>query len=75
MPAGDQLEEWYIPGLFFFTFMFSTVSSQYAEYKISPMTGFEPQTSSIGSGRSANWATTTARDQLHLLDPEPWLVE
>ena len=27
-----------------------------------PMTGFEPRTSGIGSDRSTNWATTTARD-------------
>ena len=25
------------------------------------MTGFEPQISGIGSNRSANWATTTAK--------------
>ena len=29
--------------------------------KICPITGFEPVTSSIGSGYSANWATTTAQ--------------
>ena len=29
-------------------------------YKNLPVSGFEPQTSDIGSDRSANWATTTA---------------
>ena len=29
--------------------------------KISPMTGFEPRTSGIGNGCSANWATTKVR--------------
>ena len=28
--------------------------------KISPMTGFEPRTSGVGSDRSTNWATTAA---------------
>ena len=28
------------------------------------MTGFEPRTSGIGSDRSTNWATTTARLQI-----------
>ena len=41
-------------------FCLSTVNSKYVHYKISPMTGFEPWTSGIGSNRSTNWATTTA---------------
>ena len=32
-------------------------------YKFLPMTGFEPQTSGIGSDRSTNWATTTSQLQ------------
>ena len=37
------------------------------------MTGFEPQTSGIGSDRSTNWATTTAR--ISLLTQSFWLSE
>ena len=33
-------------------------------YKILPMSGFEPRTSCIGSERSVNWATTTAQNIL-----------
>ena len=32
------------------------------------MTGFEPQTSGIGSDRSTNWATTTSQDGKLLLN-------
>ena len=32
------------------------------------MTGFEPQTSSIESNRSANWATTAAHERLYLFE-------
>ena len=32
------------------------------QYKL-PMTGFELQTSGVGSNRSANWATTTAQER------------
>ena len=32
----------------FFISVFSTVSSKYVQYKIFPMRGFEPRTSSIG---------------------------
>ena len=53
-------KKWAIPGLFFFIFVFSTVNSKYVDYKILLMTGFEPQTSGIGSDRSANWATPAA---------------
>ena len=53
--------KWANPGLFFFIFVFSTVNSKYIQYKILPMTGFEPQISGTGSNRSANCATTTAQ--------------
>ena len=47
-----------ISGLFFFIFVFSTVNSKYAHYKILPMAGFEPKSTGIRSNRSAaNWAT------------------
>ena len=42
------------PASFFFIFVFSTVNSKYVHYKILPMTIFKPQTSGIGSDRSAN---------------------
>ena len=54
------LKNWAIPGLFFFIFVLSTVSSKYAHYRILLVTGFEPWISGIGGDRSANWATTTA---------------
>ena len=38
--------------------------------KFLPMTGFEPRTSSIGSNRSTNWATTTAQPR-----PLPFLSQ
>ena len=41
----------------FLYFVFSTVNSKYIQYKILPMTGFEPQISGTGSNRSANCAT------------------
>ena len=46
-----------ISGLFFFIFVSSTVNSKYVQ--ILPMTGFEPQTSGVGSNRTANWGTST----------------
>ena len=52
---------WAIPGLFF-VLVFST---QLTVHNILPMNGFEPRTSSIGSDRSANWATTTKRSLLN----------
>ena len=43
-----------LPGLFFLYFrLFNTVDGEYMN-KISPLTGFEPQTSGIGSDRSTN---------------------
>ena len=48
--------------LFVFIFVFSKVNSKHVQYKISPMTGFEPRTSAIGSNHSANLATTTAQN-------------
>ena len=53
-------KNWAIPGLFFIIFVFSTVTSNYVEYRILLMTGFEPRTSGIRGDHSANWATTTA---------------
>ena len=40
--------------LFIFIFVFSTINSKYVHYKILLMTGFELQTSGIGSDHSAN---------------------
>ena len=37
--------------LFLFIFVFLKVNSKYVNYKILPITGFEPQTSGIGSDR------------------------
>ena len=53
-------KKWAIPGLFFFIFVFSIQLRINIQYKILPMTGFEPWTSWIGSDPSTNWATTTA---------------
>ena len=39
--------KWANPGLFFFIFVFSTVNSKYIQYKILPMTGFEPRISGL----------------------------
>ena len=47
-----------IPGLFFFIFVFSIQLTVHTQYKVLPMTGFELQTSGIGSDRSTIWATT-----------------
>ena len=41
--------------------LFNTVESKQFSIRISPMTGFEPQTSGIRSNHSTNWATTTAQ--------------
>ena len=41
--------------------LFNTFDSS---IKISPMTGFELQTSGVGSDRSINWATTTTQNLL-----------
>ena len=38
----------------FYIFVFSKVNSKHVHYKISPMMGFEPQTSYIENDRSAN---------------------
>ena len=48
--------------LFFFIFVFSIQLTVNVRYKFLPMTGFEPRTSGIGSDRSTNWATTTAKN-------------
>ena len=53
-------KEWAIPCLFFFIIVFSIHLTVKVQYKFLPMTGFEPQTSGIGSNHSTNWATTTA---------------
>ena len=45
---------WDSSGLFFFNFVFSTVNSKHIQYKILPITGFEPRISTVGSERSAN---------------------
>ena len=46
--------KWAIPGLFFFIFVFSIQLTVNVQYKILPMTGFEPQTTGIGSNCSTN---------------------
>ena len=46
--------------LFLYFRLFNTVDSKNVQYKFLPMTGFEPQTSGVGSDRSTYWATTTA---------------
>ena len=43
-----------IPGLFFFIFVFSIQFTVNIIYTFLPMTGFELQTSRIGSDRSTN---------------------
>ena len=46
--------KWAIPGLFSFSFrLINTVDSKSSIYFL-PMTGFEPQTSGVGSDRSTN---------------------
>ena len=52
---------WHFPASFCSIFVFSTFNSKYVHFKILPMTGFEPWTSSIAIDCSANWATTTAQ--------------
>ena len=46
--------------LFLYFRLFNAVDSKNVQYKILSMTGFESQTSGIGSNCSTNWATTTA---------------
>ena len=43
--------------------------------KFLPMTGFEPRTFGIGSNRSTNWATTTAKKSLKCAVVATQLVE
>ena len=59
----SYLKKWAIPGLFFLyvrLFQFQLTVNKCSIYKFLPMSGFEPRTSGIGSGRSTNCATTTA---------------
>ena len=52
--------KWVIPGLFFFIFVFSIqLTENNVQYKFCPLTGFESQTSGVGSNRSTNCLTTT----------------
>ena len=46
--------------IFLYFRIFNTLTENNVQYKSLPMTGFEPQTSGIGSNGSTNWATTTA---------------
>ena len=46
--------KWPIPSLFFFIFVYSIQFTVNVQYQFSPMTGFELQTSGIGSDRSTN---------------------
>ena len=50
--------KWAIPGHFFFIFVFSKQLTT-NKWNFLPMTGFEPQTSGVGSNHSTNWVTTT----------------
>ena len=50
-----------IPGLVFFTFVFSIQLTVNVQYKFLLMTGFELRNSGFGSDRSTNWATITAQ--------------
>ena len=50
-----------------FIFVFSIQLTVNIQYIFLPMTGFERQTSGIGSDHSTNWATTTALQQLFTL--------
>ena len=54
------------PASFSLFFVFSTVNCKYVHYKILPLTGFEPQTSGVGSNLSANWATTNSQNLYEL---------
>ena len=47
-------KKWAILGLFIFIFVFSIQLTVNVQYKLLPMTGFEPQTSGIGSDLSTN---------------------
>ena len=46
---------------------FWTVNRKYDHFKIWPMTDFESRTSSVGSNRSANWATAPDRQAFVLI--------
>ena len=48
--------------LFIYFRLFNTVESKQMFYKSLPITGFEQRISGVGGDRSANWATTAARD-------------
>ena len=48
------LKKWANPGPFFFIFVFSLQLTVNIQYKLLPMTGFEPRTSGVGSNRSTN---------------------
>ena len=54
--------------LFIFIFVFSIQLTVSAQYQFLPMTGFELQTSGVGSDRSTNLVTATAKyyPELHI---------
>ena len=58
---------WFNASLFFLTFVFSNLNSKNIRYKNLLLTSFKPRNSSTWSGRSANWATMSARC-LHKLE-------
>ena len=60
-------KRWAIPGLFFFSFVFSIV--QLVD-KIMQMSGFELRISGVGSDCSTNWTTTTAQELFSLTGEE-----
>ena len=56
----NKFLKWAIPRLFLFIFAFSIQLTVNIHNNFLPMTGFELQTSGIGSDRSTNRASTTA---------------
>ena len=54
---------WSLPGLFFFSFFFSTQLTEFRYF----MTGSEPLTSGVGSDHSTNWVATNAHHSVNLL--------
>ena len=65
---GTDFFMWAIPGLFFSLCLSFQYNWQSILWKNSPMTGFEPWTSGIGSNRPDNWATTTAQELIFVIE-------
>ena len=62
--------------LFLYFRLFKTVDSQQinVRYKCLPMTGFEPQTSGVGSDRSTKWSTNNHRPKSLVTLLPNWLT-